>query len=261
MQSPPLLSRPEKESGRGISKWPFILAGAVFVGLLVIGNLLVERSLPSEGAMPTRTTTEPLEVSLDISTTESAYPSEWAIYFDPTLMVLPNEQSFSRAYLLTSPRKQPVSVDLSVRSLPYEFKRPYFRAGGIVAPTKAGSWSKQDPTLVLEVRDTLPPEPPDYSVFGIYGEIQNRSVLSAPAFPTVKHTELLTPTEITIGVDSSGAVRMALLARSSGHEPTDELGLKLSRQASFAPGNAPTDRLSWGQLKIFWAVELKPTKL
>jgi hypothetical protein len=261
MPSLPLLSRPERESDRRLAKWPFLLAGAVFVGLIVLGNFWMDRAIPEEGGISKRSTTEPLEVSLDIPVTAaSAYPSEWAVYFDPTLMVLPNDRSFSKAYLHKAPQRPAPHEDLSVASMPYEFKRPYFRAGA-VSPTIAGSWGKQDPNLLVAATPVPAADTASFSTLGVYGELQNRTILSAPVFPRVAQTELLVPTELTIGVDAAGAVRMVLVSRSSGSEATDELGLKLARQVSFAPVPNQGDRMSWGQLKIFWAVELRPAAL
>ena len=260
MEPPPLLTRPASTKDQRLPKWPFILAGLIFFILLFVGNSFVDRSIPAEGDIVIRKTTEPLQVSLDVSKDATRYSSGWSIYFDPTLMVLPNEQSYSKAYLLNAPNIPPAAFDLSIQTTPYQFQRPYFRTSGAVSPTRAGSWSKQDPALLIETPARPQPEMPWLSIVSIYGELQNRPILSLPEFPKVTHVELLTPSEISIGVDESGAVRMAMLERSCGDEATDDLGLKLAREISFAPAGQPVDRLSWGRLRVLWTVDLKLAK-
>jgi hypothetical protein len=260
MEHLPLLTRPAKPKDSGLPKWPFVLAGLIFFGVLAAGNFFIDRSIPSEGDIVIRKTTEPLQVSLDVSKDAAPYPAGWSAFFDPTLMVLPNEQSYSKAYLLKSPAAPPATFDLSIQSKPYEFQRPYFRTSGAISPTRAGSWSKQDPALIVVTKETPLPEAAPMSLIGIYGELHSRTILSLPDFPKVTHSELLTPTEISIGVDSSGGVRMALLEKSCGDDRIDELGLKLAREASFAPVSPANDRLTWGWLRIAWAVDVKTQK-
>jgi hypothetical protein len=256
MEPSPLLTRaPAKNAAT--PKWPFVVAGLIFFGLLFTGNFFVDRSIPAEGDITIRKTTEPLQVTLDAPRPTSPYPSGWSVYFDPTLMVLPNEQSYSRAYLLKTPEAPAASFDLSIETPPYQFERPYFRTSGTVAPTRAGSWSKQDPALLIESPSIRIAEKPLLSIVGIDGDLSNRPILSLPDFPKVTRTELLTPSEISLGVDASGAVRMALLDHSCGDDAVDELGLKLAREVSFAPIAAQGERLNWGRLRVSWIVELK----
>lgn len=256
---PPLLTRAPAKPDAGLPKWPFAIAGLVFFGLLFTGNFFVDRSIPADGDITIRKSTEPLQVALDVTPTSSAYPSGWSTYFDPTLMVLPNEQSYSRAYLLKTPEAPAATFDLSIQTPPYQFERPYFRTSGAVAPTRAGSWSKQDPALLIETAPLPLPEKPDLSIVGIDGDLVNRPILSLPDFPRVTRTELLTPTEISIGVDASGAVRLALLDHSCGDDSIDELGMKLAREVSFAPVAPQGERLNWGRLRVSWTVDLKPS--
>ena len=260
MEPLPLLTRPTNAKDQGMPKWPFFLAGLVFFVVLFIGNSFVDRSIPANGDIAIRKTTEPLQVSLDVSTDADRYPSGWSAYFDPTLMVLPNEKSYSKAYLLNTPDAPPATFDLSIQTTPYQFQRPYFRTSGTVSPTRAGSWSKQDPALLIETPVPPQPETPQLSIVSLYGEMQSRPILSLPEFPKVTHDELLTPSEISIGVDASGAVRMAMLERSCGDDATDDLGLKLAREISFTPSGQPGDRLTWGHLRVSWTVELKSVK-
>jgi hypothetical protein len=175
-------------------------------------------------------------------------------------MVLPNEQSYSKTYLQKRPNDPPATFDLFIQTPPYQFQRPYFRTSRAVAPSRAGSWSKQDPLLLIETPEPSRAETFPMSVVGIYGGLLDRPILSLPEFPKVTHQELLMPTEISMGVDSLGAVRMTLLEKSCGDDHTDELGLKLAREVSFAPLSSPGERLSWGQLRISWSVDLKANR-
>jgi len=260
MESPHLLTRPADAKVHGLPKWPFALAGLIFFVLLFVGNFFIDRSIPADGDIAIRKTTEPLPVSLNISKDAAPYPSGWSSYFDPTLMVLPNEQSYSRSYLLNSPNVPPATFDLAIQTPPYQFERPYFRTSGTVAPSRAGSWSKQDPPLLIETPAPAQTESLPLSVVGIYGGLQDRPILALPEFPRVTHPELLVPTEISIGVDGSGAVRMALLDKSCGDDAIDQHGLRLAREISFAPLASPSDRLVWGRLRICWSVELKANR-
>ena len=260
MESPPLLTRPADAKSEGVPKWPFVLAGLIFFVVLFVGNFFIDRSIPADGDISIRKTTEPLQVSLDVSKDAALYPSGWSAYFDPTLMILPNERSYSKTYLLSVPDVPPATFDLSIQTPSYQFQRPYFRTSGALAPSRAGSWSKQDPAQLIETSAQTPAEPLPLRVVGIYGNLLARAILSLPEFPKVTHQELLTPTEISIGVDGSGGVRMALLEKSCGDDRIDELGLKLAREVSFAPAAAPGERLSWGLLRISWTVDLKSSK-
>jgi hypothetical protein len=260
MERLPLLTRASDKRDPRLAKWPFFVAGLVFFVVLFIGNVFVDQSIPSEGDITIRKTTAPLKVTLDASTDAAPYPSGWSAYFDPTLMVLPNEQSYSRAYLLKAPQAPQAVFDVSIQTPPYEFRRPYFRTSGAVSPTRAGSWSKQDPALLLETAPEPRPEPPALSLVGVYGEILHRPILELPEFPKVTRSELLMPTEISIGVDGSGAVRMAILDHSCGDDQVDELGLRLAREVSFAPAASQGERLAWGRLRVSWTVDLKSAK-
>ncbi|MBV9463300.1 MAG: hypothetical protein JO317_03630 [Verrucomicrobiae bacterium] len=238
-----------------LPKWPLLAAVLGFFGVLLIGNWALERSLSTPSDAPAPGQSAPVEVSIEPSAPRDL--PGWSSYFDPTLMVLPNERSYSKVYLNEQPSFSLPGVEVVIPTRPPEFSHPYVRASETVVPTQAGSWSKSEPLpLVAPVEEDSIPASGAGSLASLSGELLNRKVLHWPDFPRVSQNDLLPPSEILVGVDAAGQVKLVLLDKSCGNDSTDTLGLDLARTLSFVGNPAQGEALSWGRLKIAWSVDL-----
>jgi TonB family protein len=67
----------------------------------------------------------------------------------------------------------------------------------------------------------------------------------------------LSPTELRIAVDPSGAVRNVLLESTCQKPEFDQQAILAARKVRFHPSDRPG--LDWGRLTVFWRTTAPPT--
>lgn len=73
------------------------------------------------------------------------------------------------------------------------------------------------------------------SVVQLEGALAARELVNFPLPPSQTNTDILLPSEVQLLVDARGNPISAVLLRSSGYKPADQLAVALAREAQFTP--------------------------
>lgn len=80
------------------------------------------------------------------------------------------------------------------------------------------------------------------SVVRVEGPLAARDLIDFPPPPTQTNADILLPSEVQLLVDARGNPISAVLLKSSGYKPADQLAVALARDAQFAPDRAALAR-------------------
>jgi len=167
-------------------------------------------------------------------------PGELLPIEDPTLLVLPQQRSFSGGSWLTVPTLKFVAADwtetnrwllLPREQLAAEFKhyvktnaRPSFPR--VIAPEPQPGVPALPPAAPLSRASRL----------RLGGGLANRRLISPLQLPSWRHTDLLANSVVQALVDAHGnIVSLLVLLPGSGLKEADQHALELARTARFAP--------------------------
>ncbi len=89
---------------------------------------------------------------------------------------------------------------------------------------------------------------PDHSMFKLTGDLARRSLRHPIVVPSLDYNDILKPSVVQVLVNAKGEVVSAVLLTSTEYEQADQLALKLSREAQFAPAAG----LELGKIVFIW---------
>jgi hypothetical protein len=190
---------------------------------------------------------------------------EWPGLDNPALFVLPNRHGFSGAAWVQfqTPGYDPQNWTEPPRPLPLAIAQ----LGGSLAEyarTNLASTFELVPKPEPQFEAVVPDENLGVarSTLTVEGELAKRPLLSKFQLPSWPGTEILTNSEVLVGVDRRGNVLSSVLVetKGSGSKEADAAALKLAASARFkplrwtGPGQLPDaeNRLSWGRLIFHW---------
>jgi TonB family protein len=170
----------------------------------------------------------------------SEYSPELAALKDPTLFVLPHENSFSGAAGRLAPRPGYLAADWTepLRWLPLPAEKLGASFRQFVADNPAPA-----PTLTEKIAPKIPALdfPADFfplpaqSTLRIEGALAARPPLAPLELKSWPATDVLAASEVRVLVDAAGNVLSAILLASSGAPEADARALELARAARFEP--------------------------
>jgi hypothetical protein len=167
-----------------------------------------------------------------------ATPGELLGVEDPTLFVLPHEQSFSGAFWMRTPSPQ-IRVESPPEPLAWlsitgqQFGADFAR---FIQTNSTGTFqtiAKIEPNLIVP---ELPPATPisSPSTLRIEGDLARRRLLSKVELPPQESRDLLTNSLIRLAVDAQGNTLSALpFQPGCGSTNADQLALQIARNARF----------------------------
>jgi len=177
---------------------------------------------------------------------------QFAAFARNELLTLTDPTVFSRAH--PNGFSGPAWLTIVEREPPPETNSPQWLA---LAPAQLGGAFRRYLLTNLPAASaiTIRPQPaltkpseapgstvPTVSVVLVEGALARRELINFPPLPPQTNADILLPGEVQLLVDARGNPISAVLLKSSGFKPADQLAVMLARAARFAPDRAALNR-------------------
>ena len=165
--------------------------------------------------------------------------SELLALTDPTIFSRAHPDGFSGPAWLTIPAMEfraPETADAPqwLALIPAQLGET-FRAYVRTNTTATFAVALHPSPAITQPSTTLIPTVAAISIVQLEGALATRVLINFPDLPSQTNADILLPSEVQLLVDARGNPISAVLLRSSGYKPADQLAVTLARNAQFSP--------------------------